>query len=481
MRHPMLLMASALVILAAPVAAEQKIQRTPKAVGTASGTTAPSEKGGRPCGIESMELEQFRPLSLGAEPGLRMAVAKPVKEATLLEVPSLGGAIGQTVQPRARLTLKADGREVPSHTVHFWVDGQYLGNAKTDRGGVARLSLKAEVVANRKVQGRYFGSDVCSGSKGENVLAITRSPSKIALEDAALIVREGGSVSTHGTLTRTTDGQPIVLADRTIVVSLDGQPVDKLPAWNKGSFEWSYTPPPGMAGKHNVEVRFPGNDLHDPAAANLALTVLPPPVRAKLSWNSVWGKAGEIKILTARLTVSDPMNPIVPKGMPGVMIRAWYGEGNSSKNVGKALTDGTGTANIAFMIDDDPGSYWSRAHADGVDGVLDVEEVTKLAQVNVYKGPPKVTVTAPATAKSGAFFDGVTVSVAKPSDGTPLPSMKVSVAGVAGSQTTNASGRTVFLLAAPKGFTGQLKINAATEETSKYSIGTGTATINVVP
>jgi hypothetical protein len=354
-----------------------------------------------PCGIESQDLLNFRPATISTEPGAAMLTAEEVKQGTQLDVPYLIGVIGQTFSLKARLKLKPDGRAVPNHTVHFWIDGRYLGHARTDGQGNAQVSYKAEAFAAMKVQARYFGSDVCAGSKGENTLEMTKAPSKITFTfptTPSTSVPAEHQFTLEGHVTCTSTGNSRVVPEKTVVVFLDGQPSSTAPGWHNFTFSWPYTPPPGSEGNHRVEARFPGNDACAATSASVTLAVKPPPVPARLQWYSVEGNVGQNVTVTTRLTVANPMRPFdpLPKDIPGVQISVMRERGKEwplprvpAKWLGKAVTDSSGVARITFRIDDQPMVYTLRAVADNVASVLDVENNVGMwyPTLTVHEGP----------------------------------------------------------------------------------------------
>jgi hypothetical protein len=470
-----------ILVLIAPAAAVA--QAGPRLTPTAAPAplTAASAKYSPPCGIESPSI-QLNAAAIAAS-GPMAAAAQPLKQQTRVDVPYLIGVIGQTIPLKAKLTLKPEGGPVPNHTVFFRVDGQFIAAARTDGQGNVQVPYKIpDVYATKVVEAKYPGSETCAGSRAENSLGMTKAPSKITFTSDQKSVRTGSMFILDGALIRTTDDKSIDA--HAVTLALDGQP-QTISHPRPDTFRWMYTPQHGAAGNHTVQAQFPGDGLDGASTATYGFTVLPELIPAELSWDSVYGSAGEIKTLTARLRRTDGLFPLDPlhNGIPGAMVWARReGVQVPTKTLGKVLTDASGTARISFKIDDPPGLYNLMASIDSLDAarrVFDIKQVAANHRLEVSRAPAKVMLFAPATLKVGGCFE-LTVQVTRAADGLPLAAIPVSVTGL-GSQTTGPNGRTIYLPCARSGGTGPLRLDASSSATDLYLADTGSVTINVVP
>ncbi|HVN75849.1 MAG TPA: hypothetical protein VMT19_06000 [Thermoanaerobaculaceae bacterium] len=462
----------------------------PTATPTA-GPVIPVPPGARfepPCGIESEGLRGFRPVSPAAEPGPQLLAVKSMKRGTQLDLLSQSGALGQTVPIQARLKLKPEGTAVPNHTVHFWVDDQYLGNARSDGTGTALVQYYVKAFGTKNVVARYFGSDVCADSKDRNELTMVRAPTKFSIllnggETARVPV--GETLYVLGRLMRVTDGLDVEGA--AVVITLDGQPQGTVTP-PVGGFRWSWTAQPGTAGNHTLVATFDGDSMYLGTAASNGFTVVSAPLPAKLTLGDVTVAVGETKTAVARLTVENPVLPGVStgKGVPGVSIRLRLGEWVYSKwqegPFGSATTDGDGVATFNFKMTDQPGHYYLSAIADGVEGLLEVHPKEVTANLLVQKAPVVVGVAGPTSARVGDTVT-FTVGVLRATDGTPLPSMDVTLETPPyWLKTTAANGQAVFpIVVLADGPIGVRTVTAKSSATSWYLEGTGSTTINVLP
>ncbi len=487
-------LAAFLLVMASAAAAAPPTQ-----VKTARPTPTPTARAGiqvppvsavyaAPCGVESDELKTFVPASTSAEPtrASKADARRPVQRTQLSLVDQLG-AIGQTVPIQARLKLKPEGTAVPNHTVHFWVDDHYLDHARTDAMGTALVEYKVEAFAIHNVRAKYFGNENCSGALAQNDLGMARAHTKLVLTIRNTRVLVGHDVSFEGTLTRTTDNRG--LDGRAVAFAIDGQPQATAATSPSGKFIWNWAAPSVTVGNHGIRATFGGDQMYFETEASLPFAVAPPPKPAKLTLTGVEGAVGETKTARAQLTLVNPMQPIEfnPDGVPGVTIRVgrdrgprWGGEQYPSVGLGTGVTDQLGVVMVSFKITDKPMGYTLWAHADGVEGVLEVNFASDPV-LQVHKAPVTVAVAGPASARVGDAIT-ITVTVRRATDGAPLQAMDVLLNPGLGRKNTGANGQAVFpVTVSSLGGIGPRTITAESFRPDWYLNGTGSLTINVSP
>ncbi|MFZ5788613.1 MAG: hypothetical protein ACOY3Y_19420 [Acidobacteriota bacterium] len=497
------IVASAVVIfaLAGTVAAVPQVrQKRPTPTPTSRATARPAQqvaptvmpaqqlqpvfKG--PCGVESEALQAFRPSSsqAAAPAALTAMQAATQKKTTQLDVPHLIGSLGQSVPVRATLTVKAEGMEVSDHTVHFWLDTAYLGNARTNAQGRAEIPYTIETMTPRKIRARYYGTEVCYASLGENNLEMRKAGAKLTLKDPPSSVRVGMPFRLRGWLARITDNKPI--DGREIVVSLDGSPQPPLASSTSGDFAWDWTPPNTASGNHGVVVKFAGDTLYTAASASHVFAVVPAPKSTWLTLYSAEGKVGENKVVLATLfsTPEERWRPGIE--LKGVTVRLWRDRGPryggaqfENKQLGSGVTDYSGTARINIKVDDEPMQYDLHGYAD-VDTAMWLCDHVQTATLNVTKSPVTIQVTGPASARIG---DTIVIAAVlkRTSDGAPLGGLPVSLDGAGTKNTMNNGAAGFNLTVGSIGGTGPRTIAAKFYGTSRYLAGTGSMTINVLP
>ncbi len=438
------------------------------------------------CGVESEALRAFRPSSSeAAGPATSAGMqAAGQKDGTQLDVPHLIGSLGQTMSVRAKLTVKPEGKVVPDHTVHFWLDTAYLGSARTNSLGHAQIPYTIETMTPRKITARYYGTNVCYASLGEDNLEMRKAGAKLTLKDPPGSVRVGMPFRLQGWLARITDNKPI--DGREIVVSLDGSPQPPLASSASGAFSWDWTPPNGISGNHGVVVKFAGDTLYTAASASHVFALVPAPRSTWLTLYSAEGMVGENKVVLATLfsTPEDRWRPGIE--IKGVTVRLWRDRGPrfggaqfENKQLGSGVTDYSGTARINIKVDDEPMMYDLHGYAD-VDTAMWLCDHVQTATLTVTKSPVTIAVTGPASARIG---DTILVAAVlkRTSDGGPLSGRPVSLDG-SGTKNTMNNGAAVFnLTVGSSGGTGPRTITAKFSGTSRYLAGSGSMTINMLP
>ncbi|HEV8585530.1 MAG TPA: Ig-like domain repeat protein [Methylomirabilota bacterium] len=440
-----------------------------------------------PCGVEQ------QPTIVSAVPQQGPTRATPstppvvaMKTATELKAHPMLGAVGDTVHLRATLTLKEGATPVPSHTVHFRVDGQAVGVDKTDAKGEAKLPYKVpNSVGAKKIEASYLGSAVCAGSKDDANFGAIKSSTKLtlSLSNPSQTLREGSTVQVQGKIVRITDQDG--LDGREIPVKVDGKHISNLATSSNGNFSFSYKIPDNYGVKSGtVEARFEGDGLYVPTAASIGFSVHADLKKAYLTWTGAEGKVGQTVTVDVFLSESYPV-PTPGKGIGGKTVRVWRDRGPrwaaphfDAKQLGSAVTNSNGVAKVSFKIDDQALPYTLSAHADGILQDFDVEKKSD-PQLKVHKTEVTVGVSGPGEGSIGSTL-AMKARVRRTTDDAPVKNVDVQVPG--GTFKTNDSGEVSFnYTISAGGGTGPRTIEAKAKEGLYSLAGTGTKTIQAKP
>jgi hypothetical protein len=473
----------ALVVLALGLALSQ-VGAQPQTPLPSAGSTQPTGPETPPCGFEvstpppgatsaqggsaqpSVGLSPGQPAG-GApatvrqvSPGLTQPQLVALRTATELKADGKLGVIGQTLELTATLKLKADGKPVHAHTVRFRVDGAPVGTDKTDGKGVAKVSYKVpNQLGAKKIEAEFAGNQICAAAKDDATLGTFKASTKmtVALTNQAPI-HEGSTLGVEGKIVRTSDQGG--LDGREILASIGGKEIFKAGTDPSGGFRGSYKVPAGFGAKSSkVELRFEGDPLYVPMAAEVVFTVLPPLKDAFLRWVGTGGKVGENATVTATLSTTAVGLP--GTGIAGKSIRFLYDkdfqeDATSGGTLGAGVTNSQGVASVQFKIDMVKGRYPLKAYVEGVQGELDVQKLTDSSSLRVEKAPVTLTVSGPgsANAKIGDTIT-LTLKVLRATDAAPVRRVGVDFLG---SKRTDDAGTVSATLQIGPGPTGPRQI-----------------------
>src|SRR3990172_387058 len=503
MRRQGLLVTAAVTAVALVMAQGDLAAQPPGGQGPVSAQPAPGALQAAPRGLEvagPTTLAQPGPIGaqrpqVGARQGQAgpaqqegVVAAKPsltqLRTPTELKVLYTIGAIGATVNLRAELKLRAEGKPVPNHTVRFRVNGASVGADKTNGQGVAQIAYKVpNEFGARKVEAEFAGTQSCTAARDDGTLGVVKSSTKmtLALLNPNQPIREGGTVHVNGRIVRITDQTG--LDGREIPVKVDGKEVTRLATSPSGAFAISYKVPAGYGVKTGkIEAGFEGDTLYVPTVASLDFSVKPKLVKAWLLWGGAEGKVGQTVTLSAMLGTANP--PLPNHGIGGKSVRFWRERDArwaaphiASKTLGTATTNSSGIAKLSFKIDDKALGYSIYAHVDGVLDELSVEKLYAQGGIlKVHKAPVNIAVSGPGSGQIGQTLT-LKARVTRATDGAPVKEAQVQVPG-SPAKVTDASGEVSFSYTISSGGgIGTRTVQVTSKEDDRHLAGAGSKTL----
>lgn len=202
------------------------------------------------------------------------AVAQKAKQATEIIVPKRLARVSQTIELRARLRSK--GVNLNGKTLTFKVDGNSVGTATTDAGGVAKVSYtvpESVGVGAVKYSVEFAGDDTYQASSTVGGLSTFKDEVQMMIPD-----RRGHPGQTVDLRARLRRRDTIVLNGKTLTFKIDGFDAGTAMTAGTGVAVVAYKIPADMSvGKHKLTVTFDGDNLYQALTENRWLVVVEPP------------------------------------------------------------------------------------------------------------------------------------------------------------------------------------------------------------
>jgi len=381
---------------------------------------------------------------------------------TTLDVGDKTGQIGETVALTAILTRDFDGNPVAGKTISFSVDGTAVGTGVTNDAGLASADYLIEVgsgTGTRTIVGNFAGDAVYGASSDTGTLTVEKADTVTTVADVSGPIHS--SVDLTATVTRTTDGGPVVGGD--VDFWVEGTWVGAGVTDGSGVATVSYViPENGGAGDRLIEAEFLGNEEHNGSMGDGTLTV--EKADTVLTINSPTGTAGQSVTFSGTLTATPVVGRTVTVSVDGT-------------EIGSAITDDSGNYSLDYNIPADaavgPHPVAAEFAGDGAynpssaSGTLTVMSETTTTVANVSGKPGK-------TVQLGA-----TLTANNTGNGVPGKDIAFTVDGSAvGSGTTNDSGVATVNYVVPDGaVTREIGATFAGDADYHPSQGTGTLTV----
>jgi len=258
---------------------------------------------------------------------------------TSITVSDTKGTHGDHVDLQA--TLKDEnGNAISGKDLVFYVNGSKVGSATTDIDGTAIFNY--QITQNPgiyKVNASLLDDQIYADATGTGTLTVNKLDTKIAVNSST--GKHGNKVNLTAVL-KDENGNP--LSDKTVTFSINGDVVGKSLTDSTGTATYSYTILQTV-GSYIISADFLQDDTYTSSTGKGTLTVTP--IETNLTVNNITSKHGASVNLKAVLT-DEYGNPLGGKTV------AFY---ISSKKIGTAITDATGTATLNYIITQTMGSY----------------------------------------------------------------------------------------------------------------------------
>lgn len=259
---------------------------------------------------------------------------------TSVSVGNVSGQITGTTTLNAVLSPNIGGQ-----TLYFYVNNGFVGSAVTNVGGLAQLTYTIPLslgTGNKTIRVEYLRNSTYNGSVGTGTLSVSTANTALAVANASGAA--GNTVALSATLRRTTDS--VLLSGESVSFYVDGAFVASGTTNGSGVASVGFNIPDSLAiGAHTILARYNGSANYSTTSNTGTLTIST--ASTTLTVPAVTGAIGDTVNLSARLTRNTDGGALV-----GLAV-AFQVDG---VDAGSAVTDGTGTATIAFPIDDSLGT-----------------------------------------------------------------------------------------------------------------------------
>ncbi len=390
------------------------------------------------------------------QPPWSMKFARLKRRGTHLKADYTVGAIGATIPLRATLTLDAKGGPVPEQMVQFLVDNKVVGEALTDRKGIAQVDYKVpNKMGPKSVTASFRGNQKCRGALDKTKVGTLRATTSLTWKNRTF-ANKGAKTHLLAKLTRTSDGA--ALKGREVAIYVDGKQVGTAVTNFRGDLDFEFVPTTGP-GKLNVKGQFLGDPLYNPIAASDAIPLYPARQTAYIHYGQVTGMYGEtvtavVRINVGRLPLRSPL-PNIPVRL--LRERKLDPPHYPTREVATGTTNHYGIATASFTITDKPMRYIMRVKADipieRYDGEHDTGHLR--AYLNVLPATVELSVTGPSIVHIG---ESVTyqVSATRTTDRQRIENLTVCASSCA---STDSSGRATIRYTVPsEGGTGTRQV-----------------------
>ncbi|MHC4958929.1 MAG: Ig-like domain-containing protein [Planctomycetota bacterium] len=272
------------------------------------------------------------------EQTVRVSLRDPTRTATSLRltVPADPVTPGAEVKLSAVISGPNLLAGLDGFTVTFAVGGKKVGEDKTDRRGVASVTIKAPSTGNYEVQAGFGGNAKYAESSADGKLTV-RGTTSLKLTYPAEI-RAGDDVA-FGAELRSSADLPIVGAK--VALSLDGKRVGEEQTDRAGKIAVTIPAPP--AGSYKVRAEFAGDLSNDAASATATIEVGKPLAKIattlKLVLPTEPAQAGDPVSISAKIAAEGLL---APSGFTIVFMA-------EGREVGRAVTTKGGSAAVTFQ------------------------------------------------------------------------------------------------------------------------------------
>jgi hypothetical protein len=258
---------------------------------------------------------------------------------TTIAVQDLSSVHGNKVVLRAVLKDK-NGTLLSGKTVTFAINGQTIGTAVTDGTGSVMLSyIIKQTIGNYNITANFEYDDIYAASTNSGILKVYPISTHLLVDDVT--GKEGGHINL---ITVLKDENNNSLSGKTVAFVINDQTIGTAVTDGTGSAKLSYIIKQTI-GNYNITAYFEQDDIYVASTNSGILKVYP--ISTHLLVDDVTGKYGDHINLIAVLK-DENNNSLSGKTVAFVI---------NGQTIGTAVTDGTGSAKLSYIIKQTIGNW----------------------------------------------------------------------------------------------------------------------------